>query len=109
MVGGTKLIVERGLQIPPVALLVVGTCQLACGSSVDLPSVASVVLVLEKASQTPSTDSPAAETLQSRLVTPVLRSKNVVILPLFVDFTGEVVDLVTFLLGFNDEPLWHWR
>jgi hypothetical protein len=80
---------------------VVGTCQLACGSSVDSPSVVSVVLVLEKASQTPPTNSPAAGTLESGLVTPVLRSKNMVILPLSVDFIGEVVDLVTFLLGFN--------
>jgi hypothetical protein len=45
----TKLIVERGLQIPLVIPPVVGTHEPTCGFRVDSPSIVGAKLVLDKA------------------------------------------------------------
>jgi hypothetical protein len=60
----------------------------------DLLSVVGAKFALEKALQTPLVDLLAARTLQSKLLTLVLQSKNAVIPPLSTNFVGEVVDLV---------------
>ena len=62
----------------------------------DFLLVVGAKFALEKALQTPSVDLLVARTLQSKLLTLVLQSKNTVIPPLSTNFVWEVVDLVPF-------------